>query len=474
MTDAGTPPRRTADRHRAAGTPCEPVPPRAAVPPAGARGRAPSAGRVGPPPAAQRRAAACERAAGRTRSGASRGSGRPRAAAAPRSRGPPSGARLSSAPPSARSASGAPARSAGRPRAHAARRPATAALRYGFAAVCTLLLVIGGRLVQLQGVDHTDYAGAAAAQRVDTVTLHALRGEILDRFGTPLAYTSDAQDITADPTQVPAAHARARTPPSSRPLLGRRRPRSLPRSAVQGAVRGAGHGALAGARAEGRRPRRCAGIYTQATTQRQYPGHDHGGERHRHRALRRHRRGRHRVRSTTTCWPAATAARPTRVDNVGNVNPSSRTVTEPARNGATVTADDRPEPAVHRAAAARPGRVASPGARGAHDGRPRRQDRPGAGAGVVRARSTPRNPNTIDPNEPINPPVMSAFEPGSVQKAITFAAALQQKLITPRTVVLGAVLDPHGRRRPSATPGTTRPSSSPRPASWPSRPTSAR
>jgi cell division protein FtsI (penicillin-binding protein 3) len=45
------------------------------------------------------------------------------------------------------------------------------------------------------------------------------------------------------------------------------------------------------------------------------------------------------------------------------------------------------------------------------------------------------DPNTIDPNVPINPPVMSAFEPGSVQKAITFAAALQQRLITPQTVL---------------------------------------
>jgi cell division protein FtsI (penicillin-binding protein 3) len=47
----------------------------------------------------------------------------------------------------------------------------------------------------------------------------------------------------------------------------------------------------------------------------------------------------------------------------------------------------------------------------------------------------PSDPNTIDPNVPIDPPVMSAFEPGSVQKAITFSAALQQRLITPKTVV---------------------------------------
>ena len=35
------------------------------------------------------------------------------------------------------------------------------------------------------------------------------------------------------------------------------------------------------------------------------------------------------------------------------------------------------------------------------------------------------NPDSIDPYEPIDPPVMTAFEPGSVQKAITFAAYLR-------------------------------------------------
>src|SRR5690348_9379965 len=64
-------------------------------------------------------------------------------------------------------------------------------LRYGFAAVCTLLLVVGGRLIQLQGLDGGKYAGAAAAQRTYTNTLTALRGEIVDRNGTVLAYTSD-------------------------------------------------------------------------------------------------------------------------------------------------------------------------------------------------------------------------------------------------------------------------------------------
>ena len=54
------------------------------------------------------------------------------------------------------------------------------------------------------------------------------------------------------------------------------------------------------------------------------------------------------------------------------------------------------------------------------------------------------DPETIDPNRPIDPPVMSAFEPGSVQKAITFAAALHEKAVTPQTVYPRARLDPDG------------------------------
>ena len=77
-------------------------------------------------------------------------------------------------------------------------------LRFGFVAVCVLLLVIGGRLVLLQGIDGQKYAAAAASQRIVEIPVHALRGQILDRNGTVLAYTSEAQDITADPKQVKA------------------------------------------------------------------------------------------------------------------------------------------------------------------------------------------------------------------------------------------------------------------------------
>src|SRR5581483_37100 len=117
-------------------------------------------------------------------------------------------------------------------------------------------------------------------------------------------------------------------------------------------------------------------------------------------------------------------------DNVGNVNPSSRTTTVPAQNGATIrlTIDQNLQFMAQRFLNQA---VPRSGARGAqmaildvHTG----QVLALAASGTFNA----SDPNTIDPNVPINPPVMSAFEPGSVQKAITFAAALQEHKITPR------------------------------------------
>jgi cell division protein FtsI (penicillin-binding protein 3) len=303
-------------------------------------------------------------------------------------------------------------------------------LRYGFAAVCALLLVIGGRLVQLQGIDHTNYAGAAAAQRVDHITVHALRGAIVDRFGTPLAYTSNAQDITADPKQV-KLEDRMRYAAALAPLLG-----VSQESIVTGLSK---HGqyallatALSPATAQKVLDLGLAGIYTQATTQRQYPGHTTGanviGTVHSDGA------GAAGIEAALNDVLAGQDGSLTySVDNVGNVNPSSRNVSTPARNGATVklTLDQNLQFVAQQYLDTM---VPESGARGAemavldvHTG----QVLALAASGTFDA----ANPDSINPYVPINPPVMSAFEPGSVQKAITFAAALQEKVVTPKTVI---------------------------------------
>lgn len=87
-------------------------------------------------------------------------------------------------------------------------------------ALVLLLLVVtafGLRLVQLQGLDAPAYASAAAKQRARTLVLPALRGQILDASGNPLAVTVDGRAVYADPRQVldPAGEAA-----SLAPLLG--------------------------------------------------------------------------------------------------------------------------------------------------------------------------------------------------------------------------------------------------------------
>ena len=79
----------------------------------------------------------------------------------------------------------------------------------GLATFCVLLLVLGGRLVQLQGVDSGRYAAAAVSDRIHKYDLPALRGQILDRDGNVLAYSADAQLIFADPSLIKDPHATA-------------------------------------------------------------------------------------------------------------------------------------------------------------------------------------------------------------------------------------------------------------------------
>ncbi|HEV7204405.1 MAG TPA: penicillin-binding protein 2 [Jatrophihabitans sp.] len=302
-------------------------------------------------------------------------------------------------------------------------------LRYGFAAVCTLLLVIGGRLVQLQGLDHGGYAGAAMAQRVDTLALHALRGQILDRNGVPLAYTSDAQDITADPQQV-RFDERLDYANKLSPLLG------VPAAQLVTLLSGKSQYAMLGqglspAAAQKVTDLKLAGIYTQATTQRQYParttganvvGFVHGNG-----------TGAAGIEQTYNDVLAGQDGSQTYwVDNLGNVNPSSRTSTKPARNGADVrlTIDQSLQYTAQRALDVA---VPESGARGAE------MAVLDAHTGQVLALASSGTYDSSDPvidsNTSMNPPVMSAFEPGSVQKAITFAAAVQEKKITPQTTL---------------------------------------
>jgi cell division protein FtsI (penicillin-binding protein 3) len=69
--------------------------------------------------------------------------------------------------------------------------------------IAVVLSFFGARLVQLQGVDPQKYAALAAAEGgTVTVQLPALRGDILDRNGRPLADSVDGRMVVADPSMT--------------------------------------------------------------------------------------------------------------------------------------------------------------------------------------------------------------------------------------------------------------------------------
>lgn len=104
-------------------------------------------------------------------------------------------------------------------------------MRLGFAVVLAILTVISGRLVQLQGLDGLKYAAAAEELRLTTIDLPAARGEILDRNGNPLAYTVGARAIFADPAMITSP---SRTALALAPLLGLTSDELLPKLTESG------------------------------------------------------------------------------------------------------------------------------------------------------------------------------------------------------------------------------------------------
>jgi cell division protein FtsI (penicillin-binding protein 3) len=87
-------------------------------------------------------------------------------------------------------------------------------LRWALSVALVLLTVLGGRLLQLQAFDNRAYATLAEHQRLRSVTLPALRGDILDGSGAVLATSVDARAVYADPGEVvdPAATATKLSP----------------------------------------------------------------------------------------------------------------------------------------------------------------------------------------------------------------------------------------------------------------------
>lgn len=75
-------------------------------------------------------------------------------------------------------------------------------LRTSLFAVAFLLSLFAGRLLQLQGVDASLYATVADSERRTTDVLSATRGEITDRNGVALAESINAVNVFADQTVI--------------------------------------------------------------------------------------------------------------------------------------------------------------------------------------------------------------------------------------------------------------------------------
>ncbi len=77
-------------------------------------------------------------------------------------------------------------------------------LRVCLLVIAFVLSLFAARLFQLQGLDANAYAAMATSEGSQAVTLHAERGGITDRFGVELASSIDAVALTADPTMTSA------------------------------------------------------------------------------------------------------------------------------------------------------------------------------------------------------------------------------------------------------------------------------
>ena len=140
-----------------------------------------------------------------------------------------------------------------------------------------MLLAFGGVVVRL-GVLEVRQSGALLAlgdaQRMRDLALPATRGEILDRSGTPLAMTLDARDVYANPSQVADPRDEAA---QIAPILGSDRAR------VRSALRSSGTFVYLARQidptvADRLEALHLAGIGFQASSRRYYPNGPLGGQ----------------------------------------------------------------------------------------------------------------------------------------------------------------------------------------------------
>jgi cell division protein FtsI (penicillin-binding protein 3) len=290
------------------------------------------------------------------------------------------------------------------------------------------LLVVTGRLVLLQGVDSADLALRAEQDRLRTYPIAALRGAIVDRDGTPFAYTVEASRVVADPAvvedpertalaltallDVPVPELTERLSADSRYVV---LARQVPPATVE-AVEELG----------------LAGIVFEDDPLRLYPAGSVGGQVIGFTGA--DGEGLAGVESRFEDSLAGTdGRRRVEVGSGGNPIPSGIDESTPATDGSTVelTVDQDVQYAVEQRLA-----------QACDDGATTRASAVvlDVQTGEVVAMGScpgydPTQARSTDPDLLGNPIVSDVFEPGSVMKAVTLAAALEEGVATPDTVL---------------------------------------
>jgi cell division protein FtsI (penicillin-binding protein 3) len=303
--------------------------------------------------------------------------------------------------------------------------------RLGLAFMVLLLVVVVGKLVVLQGVDGAAYAQAAVDSRMRTYPIEAVRGEITDRTGKVLAYSVDAERVVADPSVVtdPTRTALALTTLLGVPVadltekLSRDGRYVVLADQVATDITDQIRALPAATR---------AGLYFEHDPVRLYPAGAVGGQvvgfvgtdgdglagiEQRYQDVLAGTDGKKRVE----------------VDGSGNEIPSGIDETTPATDGGTVqlTLDEDLQYVVQQRldAACADGATTSASAvvLDVHTGEVAAM---GSCPGY-----DPGHYNETDPNQLGNPVVSDVYEPGSVMKAVTLSAAIEEGKATKDTVL---------------------------------------
>jgi cell division protein FtsI (penicillin-binding protein 3) len=301
--------------------------------------------------------------------------------------------------------------------------------RVVLALVLVALTVLTGRLVQLQGIDRPAYAEAASEQRQRATVLPAPRGSVLDRNGVPLAYSVDSRAITSDNRMVEDPRAAAA---ALAPLLGQ--PQERLRQLLSDGERAFVYLARQVDPAVAREiaALRLPGLFSEREPRRLYPGGDLaanvvgfvGSDGH----------GLGGVEGAMDEVLSGTDGRRTmEVDQQGRQIPTAgSTEVEPVAGHDVVLTIDRDLQWAAQDALAR--QVEETDSEG---GQVVVMD---ARTGEVLALAVAPTFDASDPSaSPAehrgNPALSQVYEPGSVNKVITAAAALEEGVVRPETVV---------------------------------------